>query len=236
MTKLRANGKGTADRLDGDWLRKVLSKYENQKTDSHVFGIVRAVNADGSFNVLLSNDGTLARCVNCCSAAVGDRVHVCIKANGLCVAVARVGGTVAGATILYQDAAGTSGTVSLSNDVADFAYIDIECSYPDGVMAVVERVYEPDGRTVDVGAHNVTSNGAGFSRVRYRISGKTMTASANYKATVADGSWEYGTNNLLCTRVVGYSGSSFAGGGGEQGTTSALGSAVLGSAILGSDS
>lgn len=53
------------------------------------FGEVAAVNADGSYQVKISSQGS-ARAVACCTASVGDRVFVVIQENGHCVAVGKV--------------------------------------------------------------------------------------------------------------------------------------------------
>ena len=56
---------------------------------SSCFGEVDSINADGSYQVTLSSQGT-TRAVACCTAAVGDRVFVIIQENGHAVAVGKV--------------------------------------------------------------------------------------------------------------------------------------------------
>lgn len=75
-----------------DWMQSVLRKYENNPQDSHEWGRVVSLNADGSYQVMLS--GGEARCVNGCSAEVGDVVWVCVSKEGLAVAQARKGGDI----------------------------------------------------------------------------------------------------------------------------------------------
>ena len=60
--------------------------------DAHVWGSVKSVNSDGSYQVQLNTSSTTTRCSAGCTAGVGDRVLVCIMANGRCVAVARLEG------------------------------------------------------------------------------------------------------------------------------------------------
>ncbi len=60
--------------------------------DRHVWGSVRSVNPDGSYQVRLNASSMDTRCACACSACEGDRVLVCIMADGRAAAVARVGG------------------------------------------------------------------------------------------------------------------------------------------------
>lgn len=92
MTKLTKSSIGVFKRLTKDRVDKAMSSYRNQKSDSHVYGRVVGVNADGSYQVQLNASSTTTRCVNCCTANIGDRVAVTIKANGKCDAIGRVGG------------------------------------------------------------------------------------------------------------------------------------------------
>lgn len=78
-----------------DRLRSALSRYENRPADEHSAGTVKAVNADGSYEVLLDGDVQPRTCSAGCTAGVGDRVLVCIMANGRCVAVSRLEGEIA---------------------------------------------------------------------------------------------------------------------------------------------
>lgn len=64
--------------------------------DVHVYGSVRAINADGSYEVQLNASSVTTKCTACCTAIVGDRVLVCIKADGRCAAIGRVGGDLGG--------------------------------------------------------------------------------------------------------------------------------------------
>lgn len=61
------------------------------RTDTHAYGVVDSINADGSYQVML-NAGTATRCAKVCKAGVGDTVLVLIQANGHCAAIGRVGG------------------------------------------------------------------------------------------------------------------------------------------------
>lgn len=77
--------------MNHDSIAKLLFP-ETRKHDEHAFGIVRAVNADGSYQVQLNSSGVTCRTTACCDAAAGDRVLVLIMKNGRCAATAKVRG------------------------------------------------------------------------------------------------------------------------------------------------
>lgn len=81
-----------------DRVRKALSRYENAPADRHAYGIVRAVNADGSYQVALDGSVEQTRCAAFCSAAAGDRVAVIVRSDGRCDAIGRLGGEIGGGT------------------------------------------------------------------------------------------------------------------------------------------
>lgn len=66
---------------------------EGRRQDEYVFGIVREINADGSYQVQFNTSNVTARATACCEAKVGSRVLVLIMRNGRCVATAKVVGT-----------------------------------------------------------------------------------------------------------------------------------------------
>lgn len=61
--------------------------------DTHTWGTVKSINSDGSYQVQLNASTVYTRCAKLCFANVGDRVFVCILANGTCAAIARLGGS-----------------------------------------------------------------------------------------------------------------------------------------------
>lgn len=65
---------------------------ETGGTDAHLWGSVKSVNADGSYEVQLNASSVTTRCAAGCNASVGDRVLVCIMANGRCAAISKLGG------------------------------------------------------------------------------------------------------------------------------------------------
>lgn len=65
---------------------------EAGERDAHLWGSVKAVNSDGSYQVQLNKSNVTTRCSAGCTAGVGDRVLVCIMANGRCAACGRLEG------------------------------------------------------------------------------------------------------------------------------------------------
>lgn len=102
--------------------------------------------------------------------------------------------------VLYENATGTTGTVTLAQSAANFSRIEIIAGWSDCIANSV-TVYSPNGKTVDVPIANATASSWNIARVRYAISGTTMTASNNYRAT---GSGNYSTNQVYCKAVLGY--------------------------------
>lgn len=68
---------------------------EREGTVTPIYGSVRAINDDGSYEVQLNASSVTTRCAPCCTAMVGDRVLVLIKPNGKCDAIGRLGGELA---------------------------------------------------------------------------------------------------------------------------------------------
>lgn len=79
-----------------DRIRKALKRYENRPADEHRYGIVRSVNEDGSYEVLLDGDVQTSRCAQYGTAIVGDRVLAVTKKDGRNDLIGRLGGEIGG--------------------------------------------------------------------------------------------------------------------------------------------
>lgn len=79
-----------------DRIRKALKRYENRPADEHRYGIVRSVNDDGSYEVLLDGDVQTSRCAQYGTALVGDRVLAVTKKDGRNDLIGRLGGEIGG--------------------------------------------------------------------------------------------------------------------------------------------
>lgn len=98
----------------------------------------------------------------------------------------------------------TTGTVTLTETAANFLYFIIIVGFSDTGSSGTICVYSPNGKTVDAHAVAVSSNSASVGRVRYVISGTTMTASNNYLAKSTNSSWSYSQNSVYCKAVIGF--------------------------------
>lgn len=65
---------------------------KDKKPDGHKDGTVVSINQDGSYMVAFDDASEPIKCRALCTAYIGDRVLVVIKANGQCDAIGRVGG------------------------------------------------------------------------------------------------------------------------------------------------
>lgn len=197
-----------------DRIRKAFKRYENNPVDVHDRGIVRAFNADGSYEVLLDGDAQTARCAPYAKAMVGDRVIVVTMKDGENVLLGRLGGEIEsdsteapGPAVLYSNASGTNGSVKLSQSAANYAYLDVIYGNGEGRTSGVTRVYQPDGKTVEMSANLVGDNGyASVYFARYAVSGVTLTRLLNNALSATlNGDWAVSTaGNLYITQVIGY--------------------------------
>ncbi len=111
-----------------------------------------------------------------------------------------------GCRVLYSNTTGITGNVTLAETAANFTYIIIIVGFSDTGASGSLVVYSPNGKTVDVGALVAVSNGASIGRVRYSISGTTMSvvSGSNYIAKVSNGNWSYTANGVYCKAVLGF--------------------------------
>lgn len=82
-----------------DDVRGAMSRWENKPTEGFVDGTVKAVNADGSYDVVFDGSAEATRCTPRCTAGVGDRMLAVIRTDGRCEAVGRLGGIVSPAEL-----------------------------------------------------------------------------------------------------------------------------------------
>lgn len=112
------------------------------------------------------------------------------------------GGDIYGVTQLYNNTTGTTGTVTLSQSAANFTYLKIYTRYSDGVIGGYMVVYSPNGKSVDVSACIAQSDGnGGMTRTRLKISGTSISQSANYSNNINGSSM---ANVHYIVRVEGY--------------------------------
>ena len=102
-----------------DRIRKALKRYENRPADEHRYGIVRSVNEDGSYEVLLDGDVQTSRCAQYGTALVGDRVLAVTKKDGRNDLLGRLGGTAVGhfENVTVENELSVSGHIRAGNNI-----------------------------------------------------------------------------------------------------------------------
>lgn len=181
-----------------DRIATALGMTESRQTDSHEFASVVRINEDGSYGVRFNGATEVTRAVKLCDAEVGDRVLVLIQANGHCAAIGRVGGSPS-VRVLYNNASGTTGTVTLSESAADFDYMRIYFKDNNSYHMSVD-VYSPDGKTVSPIAPYPDSSAFWVNGTVWSISGTSITNARHGNAEVKQ-SYVGGGDNIAITRV-----------------------------------
>lgn len=110
---------------------------------------------------------------------------------------------------LYDNASGTTGTVTLSESAANFSYLEIHAMLQDGVVVPLVKVRNPDGKKADLNWSGVWSGGnVAVARARVAISGLSITFNSNYQVTMASGGTHTVSTNVAnlvyITKVLGY--------------------------------
>lgn len=107
-------------------------------------------------------------------------------------------------TILYDNSSGTNGTVNLKETTALFDYIDIIYKTNDNLYGTI-RVYNPNGKTVDIFSENTDNNNKWIKSSIKQISGTQIITSRFMENTLTNGSLSLTLSNLIyITKVIGY--------------------------------
>ena len=115
------------------------------------------------------------------------------------------------AVVLYDNAAGTNNTITLSESAADFEYIEIYYGKLDGTSGgyAYTRVYNPDGKRVVFQQVNTPPYNVQIITSKILVSNDSVTwdiRGMTLTYNVQTGAWSYGgeENRQLIYRVVGY--------------------------------
>lgn len=203
-----------------DRLAHVLGVNDEREHDSHSFATVTAVNQDGSYQVAFNGSASSTRAAKCCNADAGDRV-LCLISHGQVSAVGRVGGDGGKPpVVLYDNASGNNGNVTLTETVANYDYARVYFWVNEQYSS--SDVYKPNGKTVSLFAVRSANqyNNFHFGGATYRFDGTNLNCLTQGIADVS-GAWA-GSSATFIYRVeawcdgasVGF-GSSSGGGGGE---------------------
>ncbi len=118
-----------------------------------------------------------------------------LEVNGVCIS----------GQVLYSSASGTAGTVTLSDSVENYTYIEIFYrSSGDNACGSV-KVFSPNNKLVHLGTIHYIADYDYAKFALVSVSGSMITFSQNYQITLkSNGSVYSAENAIYITRVVGY--------------------------------
>ena len=118
-----------------------------------------------------------------------------LEVNGVCFS----------GQVLYSSASGTAGTVTLSDSVENYTYLEIFYrSSGDNACGSV-KVFSPNGKLVHLGTIHYIADYDYAKFALVNVSGSMITFSQNYQITLkSNGSVYSAENAIYITRVVGY--------------------------------
>lgn len=118
-----------------------------------------------------------------------------LEVNGVCIS----------GQVLYSSANGTAGTVTLSDSVENYTYLEIFYrSSGDNACGSV-KVFSPNGKLVHLGTVHYIADYDYAKFALVNVSGSMITFSQNYQITLkSNGSTYSAENAIYITRVVGY--------------------------------
>lgn len=117
------------------------------------------------------------------------------EVNGVCVS----------GKVLYNSASGTAGTVTLSDSVENYTYLEIFYrSSGDNACGSV-KVFSPNGKLVHLGTIHYIADYDYAKFALVSVSGSMITFSKNYQIVLKNNGSTYSAENaIFITRVVGY--------------------------------
>lgn len=118
-----------------------------------------------------------------------------LEVNGMCIS----------GKVLYNNANGTAGTVTLSDSVENYTYLEIFYrSSGDNACGSV-KVFSPNGKLVHLGTIHYIADYDYAKFALVSVSGSMITFSQNYQITLKNNGSVYSAENAIyITRVVGY--------------------------------
>ena len=118
-----------------------------------------------------------------------------LEANGVCLS----------GQVLYNSASGTAGTVTLSDSVENYTYLEIFYrSSGDNACGSV-KVFSPNGKLVHLGTIHYIADYDYAKFALVSVSGSMITFNQNYQITLKNNGSVYSAENaIFITRVVGY--------------------------------
>lgn len=183
------------DGLDG--LAQALGITDRKDADWHVLAKVSAVNPDGSLTVYMAGSLNPTSVDAYCDAQAGDVVCVLIS-KGKARAIARRGGAMPHA-VLYDDAVGTTGTVTLSHSAANYEHIRVFFKDNNDYRTSID-IYEPNGKMFSALLPYPDSSAFWLNGTVWSINGTGITVSRSGNVEILN-HWIGTTNLIAITRV-----------------------------------
>jgi hypothetical protein len=118
-----------------------------------------------------------------------------LEVNGVCIS----------GNVLYNNASGTAGTVTLSDSAENYTYLEIFYrSSGDNACGSV-KVFSPNGKLVHLGTIHYIADYDYAKFALVNVSGSMITFNQNYQITLKNNGSVYSAENAIyITRVVGY--------------------------------
>lgn len=139
------------------------------------------------------------------SSAIGETVQISRGGTGATNAANALKNIMGGKAVLFNDATGTSGTVSLSQSAANFDHMKIYYRSTRNTMTAHGSidVYEPNGKTADLQMMFIDSGYAYHYWKLVTVSGTFITQSSGYGwyGNDASSATTENQNNIYITRV-----------------------------------
>lgn len=118
-----------------------------------------------------------------------------LEVNGVCLS----------GNVLYNNASGTAGTVTLSDSAENYTYIEIFYRTSGDNACGSVKVFSPNGKLVHLGTIHYIADYDYAKFALVNVSGAMITFSQNYQITLKNNGSEYSAENAIyITRVVGY--------------------------------
>lgn len=154
---------------------------------------------DTTIYTLVLHKGMPVACVDLLKYSVGvncfPKYSKSLEVNGVCLS----------GQVLYDNASGTAGTVTLSDSAENYTYIEIFYrSSGDNACGSV-KVFSPNGKLVHLGTIHYIADYDYAKFALVSVSGSMITFSQNYQITLKNNGSTYSVENaIFITRVVGY--------------------------------
>lgn len=118
-----------------------------------------------------------------------------LEVNGVCLS----------GNVLYNNANGTAGTVTLSDSAENYTYLEIFYRSSNDNACGSVKVFNPNGKLVHLGTIHYIAGNDYVKFALVSVSGSMITFSQNYQIILKNNGSEYSAENaIFITRVVGY--------------------------------